>query len=75
MKGCVKLYVCKVCCAYVEWGMCELGYVFVLQLNPDGYGSHTSPTHHCTRQHLSDDFDEEPFLPKNAKWVYQKWLL
>jgi hypothetical protein len=40
---------------------------FMFQLNPDGYGSHTSPTHHCTRQHLSDVYDEEPLLPKNAK--------
>ncbi|XP_021931660.1 otopetrin-2-like isoform X2 [Zootermopsis nevadensis] len=55
----------------------------VVKLNPDGYGSHTSPTHHCTRQHLSDDYDEEPFLPKNAKtslfiimsFIYAKLLV
>ncbi|KAJ9601174.1 hypothetical protein L9F63_000642, partial [Diploptera punctata] len=52
----------------------------VVKLNPDGYGSHTSPAHHCTRY---DDFDEEPFLPKNAKtslfiimsFIYAKLLV
>lgn len=52
------------------------------QLNSDGYGLHTSPTHHTVRTPLvprdlgedfSIDFDEEPALdprkPKNAKYV------
>lgn len=37
--------------------------MFWLQLNSDGYGSHTSPAHHC--RPLVDDR-----RPKNAKWVY-----
>lgn len=53
-----------------------------MQLNADGYGSHTSPTHHTVRTPLvprdlgedfSLDFDDEPPLdprkPKNAKYV------
>lgn len=52
------------------------------QLNADGYGSHTSPTHHTVRTPLvprdlgedfSLDFDDDPPLdprkPKNAKYV------
>ncbi|GLH14560.1 Uncharacterized protein GBIM_18933 [Gryllus bimaculatus] len=37
----------------------------IVKLNPDGYGSHTSPAHHCSRQHLADDLSPRP--PKNAK--------
>lgn len=53
-----------------------------MQLNADGYGLHTSPTHHTVRTPLvprdlgedfSIDFDDEPALdprkPKNAKYV------
>lgn len=53
-----------------------------MQLNADGYGSHTSPTHHTVRTPLvprdlgedfSLDFEDEPALdprkPKNAKYV------
>lgn len=54
-----------------------------VQLNADGYGSHTSPTHHTVRTPLvprdlgedfSLDFDDDPPLdprkPKNAKYVH-----
>ncbi|XP_067012327.2 proton channel OtopLc isoform X2 [Anabrus simplex] len=54
----------------------------IVKLNPDGYGSHTSPAHHCSRQHLTDDLQVQ-LPPKNAKtslfiilsFIYAKLLV
>ncbi|XP_049780325.1 proton channel OtopLc [Schistocerca cancellata] len=55
----------------------------VVKLNPDGYGSHTSPAHHCSSQLLDESADMDSFAPKNAKtslfiilsFIYAKLLI
>lgn len=59
------------------------GVPTVVKLNSDGYGSHTSPTHHLLAPTSNDNNDPHTFHPKNAKtslfiimsFIYAKLLV
>ncbi|XP_075212570.1 proton channel OtopLc-like isoform X4 [Lycorma delicatula] len=64
----------------IHQGGDSTGVGTIVKLNSDGYGSHTSPTHHCLPVTCPDDI---PFRPKNAKtslfiimsFIYAKLLV
>lgn len=59
------------------------GVPTIVKLNADGYGSHTSPTHHLLPATSTDNNDPHTFHPKNAKtslfiimsFIYAKLLV